>query len=358
MYPKHKIALCAPTGRAAQRMSESTGMEATTVHRLLDYRPYGDTPSCKDRNNPIDADFIIVDEVSMTDIALFDMLLEAVKDNTMVLLVGDIHQLESVGPGAVLRDLLECSSTIIPRIMLTEVFRQKGGSPIIENAMRINDGNIHMVEAPEFKIIKTKCPEQSLEVIQRLMHEMYDPRNPFETQILCPARKGLAGINNLNTVLQRQLNPSNQCLHFGQTEFRPNDKILMTENNYEAGYYNGDIGIIKTITPSGILVDIRDQDFLIPKSELHNMRLSYGLTIHKSQGSEFKNVIVSMPMDPPGMLVRNLFYTGVTRAKKNVIIVNEGTSMQTSIKVANEGSRGRRTLLKGFIEKYWDRMNS
>lgn len=349
MHPEHIIKLCAPTGRAAQRMAESTEMPATTIHRLLDYRPYGTDIVHKDASNPIDADLIVVDEMSMTDIELFNILLGAVKTGTSLILVGDIHQLESVGPGAVLHDLLKVSDDIIQKSMLTEVFRQKGGSPIIENALMINAGKIRLKECSDFQIINTKNAEESLEKIIELMQELHNPDKPFETQILCPALDGLAGINNCNTVLQKLLNPRkrNQRLVYGRTTFQINDKILMTNNNPALDYFNGDIGTISDIVDNSLVVNIRGNDIVLSRDKLNEVRLAYGMTIHKSQGSEFPVVIAVMPMEPRVMLVRNLLYTAVTRAKKKVIIINEGSAMQTAIRT--DHSEERRTLLNNYL---------
>ena len=347
IHPDHVIKLCAPTGRAAQRMAESTRMPAVTIHRLLDYKPYGDNVSYKNADNPIEADLIVVDEMSMTDVELFDIFLEAVKTGTTLILVGDIHQLESVGPGAILNDLLTSDDSLIQKSMLTEVFRQKGDSPIIDNAQKINKGDIHLAECDEFKIIHTKSSEESLEQIKKLSAEMYDKDNPFMTQILCPARSGLAGIDNINRELPELLNPNRKALIYGYSKFREGDKIIMTKNNYITDYYNGDIGIVKTVSENGLNVEIRGTIIILTRDMLDDIKLSYGMTIHKSQGSEFKNVIVIMPMEPQNMLVRNLFYTAVTRAKSTVIIINESSAMETAIKVNKSGER--RTLLKSYL---------
>lgn len=357
LHPEHKIRLCAPTGRAAQRMAESTGMEAVTVHRLLDFRPFGSSLICKDAANPIDADLIVVDEMSMMNIELFDLFLEAVKTGTTLILVGDINQLEAVGPGAVLQDLLEAPDTLIPRTMLTEVFRQKGGSPIIENAMRINSGLSDLVACQEFQTIHTKSEEESLEEIRKIMIQLYDPKNPFSSQILCPARKGLTGIQNLNVYLQELLNPTKKGFQYGSIKYRLNDKILFTRNNYsilpkesggEMGLYNGDIGVIKEINGEGLLVEVRNLHFQITRDLMDDLCLSYGMTIHKSQGSEFETAIVVMPAEPKNMLVRNLLYTAVTRAKKNVIIIDESSAAEVAIRVSRKGKRD--TRLSGYLK--------
>lgn len=345
IFPDNKVKLCAPTGRAAQRMAESTGMEATTVQRLLDYRPYGDSSIHKDANDPIMADLIVVDEMSMMNIELFDIFLSAIKTGTTIIFVGDTHQLEAVGAGSILKDLLEMPETITQKCELTDVFRQKGGSPIIENSMRINRGETTLETRDDFQILHTKSEEESRDKVLEIMKGLYNPDDPFETQILCPSRKGEAGITNLNTLLQQEFNPGKKGLQYGSTKFRVGDKIMMTNNNYDSTclFYNGDIGVIKEIHPNGMDVEIRGEILRIKRQMLNLVQLSYGMTIHKSQGSEFKNVVIVMPMEPKSMLVRNLLYTAVTRAKKRVIIINEGSALETSIKV--DKSQSRRTTL-------------
>ena len=326
-------------------MAESTGMEATTVHRLLDYRPYGDSSIHKDANDPIMADLIVVDEMSMMNIELFDIFLSAIKTGTTIIFVGDTHQLEAVGAGSILKDLLEIPETITQKCELTDVFRQKGGSPIIENSMRINRGETTLETRDDFQILHTKSEEESRDKVLEIMKGLYNPDDPFETQILCPSRKGEAGITNLNTLLQQEFNPGKKGLQYGSTKFRVGDKIMMTNNNYDSTclFYNGDIGVIKEIHPNGMDVEIRGEILRIKRQMLNLVQLSYGMTIHKSQGSEFKNVVIVMPMEPKSMLVRNLLYTAVTRAKKRVIIINEGSALETSIKV--DKSQSRRTTL-------------
>lgn len=349
MHPDHTIRLCAPTGRAAQRMSESTGREAVTIHRLLDYKPEGLGASYRNKEHPIEADLVVVDEMSMTDIELFDKLLAALKTGTKLILVGDVNQLESVGAGSVLHDLMGTSDAFIPKNRLTEVFRQKGGSPIIDNAQAIIDGNIHLQECEDFQIIHTKCEEETIEQTKNLMRQLYNADQPFETQILCPSRKGQAGIENCNTILQDLLNPGKQCLTYGKNKFRINDKIIMMRNNYSShdAYFNGDIGVIKKIGKGNLIVDIRGELVNLNRDALDDVQLSYGMTIHKSQGSEFKNVIVVMPTEPANMLVRNLLYTGVTRAKKRVYIINEGTAMECAIRSNIIGKR--RTMFSRYL---------
>lgn len=348
MHPDAIIKLCAPTGRAAQRLAESTGMPATTLHRLLEYRPYGDSDIHKNKENQLDADFLVVDEMSMTDILLFDVFMESVKTGATVVLVGDTNQLESVGSGAVLRDILTASDKLVEKVRLTEVFRQKGGSPIIDNSIRICNGDFHLEETPDFQIIHTQNNAQSLEIAKDLEQELFNKDNLFETQILCPSKKGDAGVNNINYELQAILNPSSMKeLHYGRTTFRIHDKILMTRNNYDKDYYNGDIGTIVDIEDDNLLVNIRGEEKTLGKDCLEDIKLSYGMTIHKSQGSEFQNVIVVMPQNPSNMLVRNLFYTAITRAKKRVFIIDENDAVKKAI--VTDKSRDRRTFLANDI---------
>lgn len=334
------VKLCAPSGRAAQRMSESTGKPATTVHRLLDYRPFGDTEIHKDAADPIEADLIVVDEMSMMGVELFDIFLEAVKTGTTLVLVGDIDQLEAVGPGAVFRDLLNAPDSLTQKVLLTEIFRQKEGSPIIVNAGYINNGIHNLKLCNDFQVIHTKNEEETLKECISLMQRLYNPDDPFETQILCPANKGESGIRSLNTALQSLLNGNAKGVRYGSTVFRKNDKIIMFRNNYAADYYNGDIGIIKDIDENNRMkVEIRGNQFEIKRDMLDDMHLSYGMTIHKSQGSEFQNVIVVLPMEPKSMLVRNLLYTAVTRAKTKVYIINEGSALETAVRITKSDKR-------------------
>lgn len=351
-HPKSKIKLCAPTGRAAQRMQESTEMEATTVHKLLDYVPYGDTVNCKSEKDPIDADFIVMDEASMIDVDMFDKLLCAIKDGSTLLLLGDTNQLESVGAGSVLLDLLKAPESLIARCCLSEVFRQKGGSPIIENAKNINLGSTTLVEREEdFRIFRTNSEEDTLAKVKDLVSLYHDPKSPFRTQILCPSKKGVSGVNNCNSEIQKMVNTNKSSIRFGSTVYKVNDKILMTKNNYQNDppYYNGDIGIIRAINDRSMDVEIRGEIFHFEKSVLSEMKLAYSMTIHKSQGSEFENVIVVLPKDTPSMLTRNLFYTAVTRAKKRVFVISEGDAMEIAIRTKKKGTRN--TFLGGFLER-------
>lgn len=349
MHPDHRIKLCAPTGRAAQRMSESTGRVALTIHRLLDTRPDGNNElAYQVGSDPIEADLVVVDETSMLDVELCYNFLKNIKNNTTVIFVGDINQLESVGPGSVLKDLLAAPADIVERCMLTEIFRQGSDSPIIVNAQKIQDGNSDMMQTPDFQVITTDA-QGALEMTKKIINSYYDPEDPFRTQILCPVKKGIAGITSMNNTFQEILNGQSKAkISYGSTVFKKHDKIIMTQNNYEMGYFNGDIGMIAAVKDQALIVEIRNEYYKIEKDMIEHVDLAYALTVHKSQGSEFENVIIVLPKDQPGMLTRNLIYTAVTRAKKKVWIIEEAGALQQACLTDNSGYR--KTMLGHYME--------
>ncbi len=347
MHPNHRIKLAAPTGRAAQRLAESTEMPATTIHKMLEFVPYGESATVRDSNNPIEAEFVVIDEVSMMDIQLFDMLLEAIKPNTTLLLIGDIHQLESVGAGACLRDLLRTQIKVVDSTLLTEVFRQKGNSPIIDNSIKINSGISELEENNDFII--RELPSQKAMYDEVIEYYKSYKGNMFDIQILCPTYKGDAGIDKLNVTIRDLVNPTGKTLTYGFHRYREGDKIIMTKNNDDVGYYNGDIGLIESIKDDGIIINIRGKKIILTRECFDDLKLAYAITIHRSQGSEFKNVIVVLPKEPKSMLVRNLFYTAVTRAKKKVIIVAETGAIKTAVET--DKADVRRTKLAKLIDK-------
>lgn len=348
-YPENKVMLVAPTGRAAQRMNESTGRNATTVHKGVEIKPYGADGTVAGRNatNPLEADVIVVDEMSMVDTEIFCLLLEAVDNGALVLLVGDTNQLESVGPGKVLADLID--SECIEVYKLTEIYRQKGDSPIVSNAYAINSGNTQLIENEYFQVITKDTEEEMLEEIKRVLLENYKKDEPFFAQVLSPTHKGLAGVGNINKVMQDIINPKDNRkeLVYGSTRFREGSKIIMLSNNYEKGYCNGDIGIVLEVKPNGLVVEIQGTEIEITEDILGDIDLAYSNTIHKSQGSEYPVTIISLPSEPKCMLKRNLLYTAVTRAKQKVIIVAGKDAMYTSIKTCSNGNR--KTRLKERI---------
>lgn len=356
MYPEKTVRLCAPTGRAAQRMMESTGKEAVTLHRLLEYRPFGNNGEIthKTADDPIDADFIVVDETSMLDIDLANIFLSAVRSGTLVLLVGDINQLPSVGAGDVLHDLI--ASERIPVYQLTTVYRQAKESPIVANAIAINEGIDELAEADDFRIVFRDLPLEIKEAVICLIEKLYDSRDPFATQVLVPTHKGDAGVTALNNALQELLNPKSsekKEMKYGSKTFRTGDKILMLNNNYAKGYYNGDLGIIERITDEGLYLRLLDKSILLTRDLMDDINLAYAMSIHKSQGSEFKNVIVALSYQPVSMLKRNLLYTAITRAKEKVVIVSENGAVAKAIMTCETGKRKTRLTerLKETIEE-------
>lgn len=341
LNPDKIIKLCAPTGRAAQRMTESTGREAVTIHRLLDFKQSALSGiTHKNADNPIDADLIVVDESSMLDVTLANIFLSAVKDGATVLFVGDINQLPSVGPGDVLNNMIR--SNRIDVVGLTNVYRQASHSPIVTNAIRINNGDAEIIDAPGYRTIKCNDNLSLLREVTVKSLMLYDKETPFGTQVLCTARKCENGVYFINSVLQNLLNPpayEKTEYVFGKKTYRLGDKVIMTRNNYLAGYYNGDLGIISEISHGNITIKTSERELVIENKNLKDMQLAYAMTIHKSQGSEFKHVILVLPSEPHGMLKRNLLYTGITRAKESVYVLDEGDSVNTAIATLETGTR-------------------
>ena len=315
------ILLAAPTGRAAKRMSEVTGMEAKTIHRLLEMRP----PKGFQRNeeHPLEGDILIVDECSMIDILLMNSLLKAVPDNMTLILVGDVDQLPSVGAGKVLSDIL--ASGVVPFIKLEKIFRQAQISRIITNAHKINNGEMPYLNDThsDFRFMEVDDGEKAAEFIVHICSEILP--NPEDVQVLTPMRRGATGSTNLNQLLQAALNPDGTGLKMAGIEFRLGDKVMQIRNNYEKAIFNGDIGIVSAVNTEDreLTVSFDDKQVIYDSSELDELVLAYATTIHKSQGSEFPYVVMPLMKAHYVMLQRNLLYTGVTRAKKGLIIVGE-----------------------------------
>lgn len=347
LMPNAIIKCCAPTGRAAQRMKESTELEAQTVHRLCEYRPFnGESYTSKNEADPIDADIIVVDEVSMLDINLASMLMSAVKDGTFVLLVGDINQLESVGPGSVLRDII--ASGQVPVYMLTKIFRQAEDSQIVSNANKVRDGIKELQSADDFKIIRCANEEDVSTEAMRLFKKYYDTDKPYDFQILSPIKASLAGVNRINEVAQEYIYSDCKAEHItvNRKKYYAGDKIIFLENDVEAGFYNGDCGIITEIHKDEIVINIPDGYITISKEDFGCITLAYDITIHKSQGSEYPVVTIPLVKKTPGMLTRNLLYTAITRAKVMVYIITENDAMEMCI---NNATAGRKTGLVSEI---------
>jgi exodeoxyribonuclease V alpha subunit len=353
---KLRILLAAPTGRAAKRMSEATGWEARTIHRLLEYSPRkGDFK--KDQENPLDADVVIIDETSMVDILLMDHLLRAVSPSTHLILVGDVDQLPSVGPGNVLKDIID--SGLFPVVRLTEIFRQAQKSAIVMNAHRIHQGEFPILlgldhkEGTDFYFIEEEDPEKVLERMIGLYAEEIPRRFGFhpikEIQVLTPMHRGILGDLNLNLELQKRLNPEPAGMTYGSMTFRLHDKVMQISNNYEKDVFNGDIGWISRINQEDREVVVDFDGRLIPytSSELDEIVLAYAISVHKSQGSEYPAVILPLTTQHYLLLQRNLIYTGITRAKKLMVLI--GSKKALGIAIHRNKPRSRFTYLSARL---------
>jgi exodeoxyribonuclease V alpha subunit len=347
-----EILLCAPTGRAAKRLSESTKMEAKTIHRLLEFDPKM-MGFKRNRDNPLQADIVVVDEASMIDITLMNQLLRAIPDETALLLVGDVDQLPSVGPGAVLSDII--ASNVIPVVRLTEIFRQAASSKIIVNAHRINAGQLpeksaKSEELTDFYFIPAETPEEIsaklIQVVSERIPKRFGLDQIKDIQILTPMNRGGLGTRSLNVELQKVLNKTggNQVSKFGSS-YGAGDKVLQTVNNYDKEVFNGDIGTITAVDTeeSELLIEFDGREVKYDFNELDEVSLAYAASIHKSQGSEYPAVVIPLATQHYMMLERNLLYTGVTRGKKLVVIIGQPRALAMAVK--NKRSAGRITAL-------------
>lgn len=331
------IRLAAPTGRAAKRMAEATGRDATTIHRLLEIDPKT-RGFARTAQNPIEADALIVDEASMVDIELASSLLSALRPSTRLIFVGDVDQLPSVGPGAVLRDVI--ASRVVPTVRLTQIFRQAEGSLIVENAHRLQEGlppTSAEGKTGEFYVLFRNDSETTADTIRRLVtHNIpeafgLDPLR--DVQVLTPMQKGKTGVLALNEMLQSALNPSGPSVKRGAQTFRVGDKVMQLKNDYDREVYNGDLGFIASIdeVQRKLLVTMDGREVIYAEEDLENLTLAYATTIHKSQGSEYPAVVVPLLNEHFVMLARNLLYTAVTRGKRLVVLVCHPHALRTAI---------------------------
>lgn len=361
-----EIFLAAPTGRAAKRMSETTGFEARTVHRMLELNggAEGSGGFERDESNPLEADVIIVDEMSMVDISLMYSLLKAISVGTRLILVGDVNQLPSVGPGSVLRDIIQSHACNV--VMLTKIFRQASTSDIIVNAHKINHGEEVILDnkSMDFFFLKRYDADVIINVVLQLIKQKlpkFVDATPYDIQVLTPMRKGLLGVERLNGILQRYMNPpANDKVEkeYGSTVFREGDKVMQTKNNYQLaweirtkfgltvdkglGIFNGDMGIIRQINDFAEQMIIEfDEGRMVeyPYKLLDELELAYAITIHKSQGSEYPAVVIPLLGGPMMLMNRNLLYTAVTRARKCVTLVGNEVTFQQMIRNTSQQKR-------------------
>ncbi len=343
-----KILLAAPTGRAAKRMTEATGLEAKTIHRLLEFKPLEGYQ--KNEETPLEGDVLIVDECSMIDIVLMNSLMKAIPPQMRLILVGDIDQLPSVGAGNVLRDIID--SEVFPVLRLTRIFRQAQTSRIIMNAHKINTGQLPDTSNgmnTDFFFMTQEDSEEAAQKIVELVHKKLPAyyRTPAsQIQVLTPMQRGVAGAANLNMALQEALNPQGEGLRRSGFVYRPNDKVMQIKNNYDKEVFNGDIGMIESVDMQErtLLVNFDGRNIEYDATELDELVHAYATTIHKAQGSEYPIVVMPVLMNHYVMLQRNLIYTGITRAKKILVMV--GTKKALSYAVRNVTVTRRNTLLK------------
>jgi len=348
---KIQILLAAPTGRAAKRMSETTGHEAKTIHRMLEYSIQKGGFQ-KNDENPLDCDLLVVDEASMIDTILMHYLLKAIPPEATFILVGDVNQLPSVGAGNVLKDII--SSGSVPVVELNEIFRQAKESLIIVNAHKINNGILPSFrpsndKLDDFYFIEREDPEEVLKIILELTKERIPTKFGFDPvddiQVLTPMHRGTVGAGNLNTELQKLLNPVEDGVVRGNRNFRVNDKVMQIKNNYDKEVFNGDIGRIKRIDQENqeVVISFDGRDIPYDYVDLDEIVLAYAVSVHKSQGSEYPAVVIPIMTQHYILLQRNLIYTGVTRGRKLVIIV--GTRKALAIGVKNDKTQKRYTYL-------------
>ena len=363
------IFLAAPTGRAAKRMTETTGYEAQTIHRLLEVcgnpeEEGSESGFSRNEENPLDADVIIIDEMSMVDLPLMHALLKAVTVGTRLILVGDRNQLPSVGPGSILKDIIE--SGCFPVVELTRIFRQASESDIVMNAHKINRG-IPLVldnKSKDFFFLKRQDANTIIAVVIALIQKKlpkYVEASPYEIQVMAPMKKGLLGVERLNGILQQYLNPPDPKKvekEYGDKLFRVGDKVMQIKNNYQLeweittrygltvdkglGVFNGDIGIVAEINPYAETLTVEYDEkrkVIYSFKQLDELELAYAITIHKAQGSEYPAVVIPLLPGPRQLYHRNLLYTAVTRAKKCVTLVGSDETLQNMIQNAREQDR-------------------
>ena len=349
-----EVALCAPTGRAAKRLTESTGLEGRTIHRLLESDPK--TGGFKrGEEHPLDCGLLVVDEASMVDVLLMRALLRALPDQAALLVVGDVDQLPSVGPGQVLADII--TSGAVPVVRLTEVFRQAAQSRIIVNAHRINRGQMPEWEAApgsDFHFVEAQEPEDGVRRLLSVVRDRIPARfglHPVrDVQVLCPMNRGGLGARALNVELQQALNPpgEHRVERFGWT-FCPGDKVMQVTNDYERDVFNGDLGVIASLDmeESELVVSFDGREVVYGFGELDELVLAYATTIHKAQGSEYPAVVIPLTTQHYAMLARNLLYTGVTRGKRLVVLVGQRRAL--AIAVRNGNGRRRWSKLREWL---------
>lgn len=349
LHPGATIRLCAPTGRAAQRLGEVTGKEALTIHKLLEFTPYGDDEiHHKDKNDPINGEFIIVDEMSMVDTELFSILLPAIKKNSTLLLIGDENQLQSVSPGNLLFDLIR--SNEFETYRLKTVYRQKGDSTIIDNAYAVLEGKQTFVQNENFCVEEFESEEEASRAAIMEFMNVYDEKDISGVQILSPVKLEQLGTIALNQrIVENLLSDEKKekgVFRVGKNIYGIGDRIIFHQNNYEKDYYNGDIGIVTEVLKNGIVVKVNDDSKTITGNLFRDISHAFAITIHKSQGSEFKHAIIVLTDRYQNMLTKNLLFTAMTRAKAKVSIKYVNSALYDSVHTITIDKRNT-----GLVEK-------
>lgn len=345
------VLLAAPTGRAAKRMSEATGIPAQTIHRLLKYEPH-ERGFAHDERRPLKGDMIIIDETSMLDIPLAYHLLKAIPQSASVVFVGDVDQLPSVGPGNFLHDLIESGK--VPVVRLTEIYRQAKDSYIITNSHRVNRGEMPVFDAPkegDFFFIEEEMPEKVLATIKTLCAERVPKKFGLEVQVLTPMHKGVCGSENLNRELQATLNPTGPAVQRFGRMYRVGDRVMQIRNNYDKDVFNGDLGRIKRLdlVEQQVIVEIDDREIGYEFTDMDELLPAYAISVHKSQGNEYPCVIVPVLTQHFVLLQRNLLYTAITRGKKLVILI--GSKKALAIAVRNNKTSRRYSRLRDRLRQ-------
>lgn len=338
-YGDVSFALAAPTGRAAKRMGEMAGVKAKTIHRLLEFSPR-DGRFQRGEKSPLEVDVVIIDEASMVDLPLMDHLLRAVRSHSHLILIGDVDQLPSVGPGNVLRDLIE--SRVVPMVVLQHIFRQAGESLIVVNAHRILQGEPLILDndqaKPDFVFVQRESQEEILATVKELIKDriprLFHAEPNRAVQVLSPMNRGLLGTINLNQELQALLNPSGESIESGRWVFRNGDKVMQLRNNYEKGVFNGDLGRIEDLDREGEKLRVNFDGTLVAYDfdELDEIGLAYATSVHKSQGSEYPGVVIPLHNSHYPMLHRSILYTAVTRGKELVVLVGSKKALWMAIR--------------------------
>lgn len=354
-HPDSNIILCAPTGCAAKRLSYATNEPATTIHKLLGVQPTANGfMQKKNENSRLNAGLIIVDESSMLDAKLFNMLLCAVNSGAVVLLSGDEDQLPPVGQGNILHDLL--NTDLIEKCRLKEVFRQKGNSLIVENSIRIRDGMTKLKEGADFEIIQCVTDKEMMQALQDEMQKLYSKENIDETKVYIPVKSKKYNLSTFHTNIDMHnlFNKSSvkDTLVYHEKSFSKDDPVIFMSNNYKLGYYNGDTGVVTAVlsdeTSKSLIVLSDGKEFVLSGADLKDVELAYAITTHKSQGSECENAIILLPENPSNMLTRSLIYVAATRAKKKNVIITQGNALIKAIQ--NKHKTFRYTGLKNRLE--------